>query len=178
MRALLTTWALFVFVFSLVSVLPGQEVTHSTTAQKPSASVDNNKEKNIKQYIELLRADVRREKAEIMGALMQLDVDQSAKFWPIYSSYDAELTKLNDLRVANIEEYGRSYNEMTDAKADQLIQTAMKYRNQRSDLLARYYERIKQTLGGIQAARFVQVEDQLLLIIDLQIASLLPTVSE
>jgi hypothetical protein len=37
---------------------------------------------------------------------------------------------------------------------------------------------VKQALGGITAARFVQVEDQLLLIIDLQIDSSLPVVGQ
>ena len=38
--------------------------------------------------------------------------------------------------------------------------------------------RIKQSLGGITAARFAQVEHQLLLIIDLQIISRLPVVGK
>jgi hypothetical protein len=37
---------------------------------------------------------------------------------------------------------------------------------------------MKQSLGAITAARFLQVEHQLLLIIDLQIASSLPIVGE
>jgi hypothetical protein len=109
-----------------------------------------------------------------MSAVMQLDPDEAAKFWPIYRDYDAELTKVNDLRVANIEEYSRTYNQLTDAKADELIHNAMEYQKQRADLLAKYYDRVKQEMGAITAARFVQVEHQLLLIIDLQIASSLP----
>jgi len=40
--------------------------------------------------------------------------------------------------------------------------------------LAKYYDRVKQEMGAMTAARFVQVENQLLFIIDLQIASSLP----
>jgi hypothetical protein len=134
--------------------------------------------KNIQAYIELLRSDVRQQKSEAMGAVMQLSAADAAKFWPIYSEYDAELTKLNDSRVANIQEYARSYDQMTDEKADELIQKAMVYRKQRSELLAKYYDRVKGELGGITAARFVQVEDQLLLLIDLQIDSSLPIVGQ
>jgi hypothetical protein len=133
---------------------------------------------NIQAYIELLRSDVRQQKAESMGAVMQLSAADAAKFWPIYSQYDAELTKLNDLRVANIQEYGRTYGQMTDEKADELIQKAMLYRKQRNELLEKYYGQVKQALGGTTAARFVQVEDQLLLLIDLQIDSSLPIVGE
>jgi hypothetical protein len=134
--------------------------------------------KNIQAYIELLRSDVRQQKSEAMGAVMQLSASDAAKFWPIYSDYDAELTKLNNSRVANIQEYARTYDQMTDEKADELIQKAMAYRKQRAELLAKYYERVKSALGAITAARFVQVEDQLLLLIDLQIDSSLPIVGQ
>ena len=85
---------------------------------------------------------------------------------------------MNDQRVANIEEYARSYNQLTDEKADELVQNAMRYQKMRSELLAKYYDRVKQSLGGITAARFLQVESQLLLIIDLQIAASLPLAEE
>jgi hypothetical protein len=121
-----------------------------------------------------MRKDVRSQKFAIMDAVMQLDLDQAAKFWPIYRDYDGELKKLNDLRVANIKEYAQSYNNLSDAKADVLIQNAISYQKQRMDLLAKYYERVKESLGAVTAARFAQVEQQLLLIIDLQIDSSLP----
>jgi hypothetical protein len=88
------------------------------------------------------------------------------------------LTKLNDLRVANIEEYASTYTQMTDEKADELIKNAMQYQKLRSELLAKYYGRVKDSLGAITAARFAQVENQLLMIIDLQIASSLPLVGQ
>ena len=129
-------------------------------------------------YLDLLRKDVRQEKAEIMGAVMVLSADDATKFWPIYSDYDAELTKLNDQRVENIKEYARVYNQMTDEKADELIQKSLAYQKQRAELLAKTYDRVKQAIGAITAARFAQVEHQLLLIIDLQIASSLPVVGQ
>jgi hypothetical protein len=114
----------------------------------------------------------------MMGAVMQLSAADAAKFWPIYEQYDKELTKLNDQRVANIQDYASSYDQMTDAKADELIQKAMSYRKQRAELLAKYYQQVRQALGGITAARFIQVEEQLLLIIDLQIDASLPVVGQ
>jgi hypothetical protein len=146
--------------------------------QAPPAAMTDTQQKNLQEYIELLRSNVREQKDEVLGFIMALDVDQSAKFWPIYSEYDVELTKLNDLRVANIQEYARRYGQMTDAKADELIQNAFQYRKQRSELLAKYYGRLKDSLGAIEAARFLQIEDQLLAITDLQIASVLPVVGQ
>jgi len=65
---------------------------------------------------------------------------------------------------------------MTDEKADQLVQNAVAYQRQRTELLAKTYDRVKQALGGVQAARFAMVEHQLLAIIDLQVVSSLPII--
>lgn len=148
--------------------------------QTPSAATasQNPKELNLQEYTELLRKDVRQQKAEIMGSVMVLSTDDAAKFWPIYSEYDAELTKLNNKRMENIKEYARTYDQMTDAKADELIQNALAYQKERDELLAKTYDRVKQALGAVTAARFVQVEHQLLLLIDLQIISSLPIASQ
>jgi len=146
-------------------------------AKAPSqAAPPTAKDLNIKEYIALLRKDVRADKAKLMGAMMQLEADQAAKFWPIYKEYEDELGTVNDLRVANILEYARTYTQMTDDKADELVRNAIEFQKQRQELLAKYYGKMKEALGGITAARFLQIEHQLLLIIDLQIDSELPVV--
>jgi hypothetical protein len=151
------------------------EKAKSQSAREPETDAQN---KNLQEYIDLLRKDVRQQKSEIMGAVLALSANEAAKFWPIYNEYDAQLTKLNDERVENIKEYARNYFQLTDDKADELIQKALAYQKQRSELFARTYERVKQAIGGVEAARFAQIEQQLLLIIDLQIASSLPVAEE
>jgi hypothetical protein len=153
----------------------GTQKTESKTAVSPKA---DDQKKNTDAYIALMRRDVRQEKAEIMGAMMVLSAEDSAKFWPIYNEYDAELTRLNDQRVANIKEYALNYNQMTDEKADELIQKSLEFRKQRAELFAKTYDKVKQALGGTTAARFAMVEDQLLLLIDLKIVSSLPIVGQ
>lgn len=175
MKKWLTTCLPVILSLTVCSAAYAKKKPQPEPTQLPASPPANDtQQKNLQEYIELLRSDVRQQKAEIMGAVMALDIDQSAKFWPIYSEYDAELTKLNNLRVANIQEYARNYDQMTAAKADELIQNAFDYRKQRSELLAKYYGRVKDSLGAIEAARFVQVENQLLTILDLQISSALP----
>jgi hypothetical protein len=149
-----------------------------TTESKAAASPTDAQMKNLDAYIDLLRKDVRQQKEEIMGSVMVLSATDAAKFWPIYGEYDKELTKLNDQRAENIKEYARTYNELTDEKADELIQKSLAYQKQRIELLARTYDRVKEALGGITAARFVQVEHQLLLLIDLEIVSALPVAEQ
>jgi|SRR5271163_3812554 len=171
-------WLMLLTLLTLVPVGWSQDATQPTKPAKQatiSPQADAEK-KNIQEYIALLRTDVRQQKAEIMGSVMQLSAADAAKFWPIYSEYDAELSKLNDQRLANIQEYARTYAQMTDEKADELAHKAMSYQKQRAELLEKYYDRVKQDLGAITAARFVQIEHQLLSLIDLRVASELPIV--
>jgi hypothetical protein len=166
-------------ICSHLSFLPGATAHQKDQSQqvldnpeRPSSVTP--KEQNLEEYIKLLREDVRSQKFAVMREVMDLNPEEAAKFWPIYRDYDTELTKVNDLRITNIEQYARSYGQLTDEKADELIRRAMTYQQQRADLLGKYYDRMKQELGAVTAARFVQIEHQLLLIIDLQIASSLP----
>jgi hypothetical protein len=173
----ITVRAMVMAVFLVICLTSSAALVAQTkTATKTPATAATPEDANIKAYIALLRKDVRTEKAKLLGTVMQFDAEDAAKFWPIYRDYDVELSKLNDMRVANIQEYAKSYTTMTDDKADELIKNAMSYQKQRGELLAKYYERVKQDLGAITAARFVQVEHQLLTIIDLKIASALPVV--
>ena len=165
---------LAIFVAYCPLTFAQQAAPSQNIQQQPALSLTDTQQTNVQEYIDLLRSNVRQEKEEIVGAVMGMDADQAEKFWPIYSQYEAELTKLNNQRVANIQEYARSYGQITNDKADELMQNAFNYRKQRSDLLEQCYGRVKASLGSIEAARFVQIESQLLEIIDLQIASSLP----
>jgi hypothetical protein len=171
---------LLLALLAQIAVFPQTSQAQANTGgsdNKATVTPDpDSQQKNLAAYIDLLRIDVRQQKAEIMGSVMVLSADDAAKFWPIYAQYDAAITKLNDQRAENIKEYARTYTQMTDAKADELIQKAWAYQTQRAELLVKTYDQVKQALGAVTAARFVQVEHQLLLLIDLEIVSALPVV--
>lgn len=169
---------LFVLAVFLAPPLRAQSQTQKAPDKAASSPEADTQKKNTDAYIALLRRDVRQEKAEIMGAMMALNAQDSAKFWPIYGDYDAQLTKLGDMRIANIKEYAKNYDNLTDDEADKLIQNAMAYQKQRQELLAATYMKVRDALGGVTAARFAMVEHQLLAIIDLKVISSLPVAGQ
>ena len=65
---------------------------------------------------------------------------------------------------------------MTDDAADRIARGALDLEATRTALKAKYYDSVKSALSAKQAARFLQIENQLLLLIDLQIAASLPIV--
>ena len=131
---------------------------------------------NLRAYVELLRSDVRGQKVAILTEMMEFTEQEDAKFWPIYREYDVELSKINDDRITLIQEYAKNYEEMTDTVADRLARGALDLEGRRNALKLKYYDRLKSALSAKTAARFLQVENQLLMILDLQISAALPVV--
>jgi Spy/CpxP family protein refolding chaperone len=148
---------------------PAAKAAHPTKVASTSKG-------NIDQDIKLLRQNVRTEKSKLILNALNLTADQTAKFLPIYKDYEKELSKLNDLREANVREYAANYTSMTDNKADELVNQALSYYRKRSDLIAAYYDKVRAALGTGTAARFAQVEWTLDNLIDLQIQSNLPLI--
>jgi hypothetical protein len=165
----------WIAVVAIVAALfYGPKVFGQQEAAKPTTT--DSQDTNIRAYVELLRADVKTKKTAILTELMQLSDEQAEKFWPIYRDYDYELQALNDRKLAGIQEYAKNYQSMTDQKADELANLALDLEYQRNYIKGYYYEKIRDQLGGIIAARFLQIENQMLMVLDLQISSSLPIV--
>jgi hypothetical protein len=161
------TTAILAFVMLCASGSQGQE-------QAPRDSSSQTRALNLSAYAELLRSDVRAQKVAIITEVMGFTDTEDAAFWPIYREYDLELAKLGDERMALIAEYAKHYASLTDAVADRLATKALDLEARRHAVKAKYYERVKTAVSPRTAVRFLQVEHQLLLLIDLQIASALP----
>src|SRR6185436_1818696 len=127
-------------------------------------------------YAELLRSDVRAQKVVILTQLMNFTEAEDKAFWPIYREYDIEMAKLGDERIALIAEYAANYSALTDAVAEKLAAKALDLEARRQALKAKYFDRLKTALSPRTALRFLQIEQQLLLLIDLQISAALPIV--
>jgi len=142
--------------------------------QPPTA--DETKEANLKAYVEMLRKDVKKEKVSILSELMSLSPDESSKFWPVYNEYDKSLTAIADERIALIRMYAENYGSITDQMATKLATGVLDIEAKRTQLKRQYFQRISQALSAKIAARFLQIENQLEKILDLQISSSLPIV--
>jgi hypothetical protein len=132
--------------------------------------------RNLQAYIELLRSDIREQKVAIIAGMMQFSEADDAKFWPVYREYEKELSSINDERLALIKEYANTYEQMTDQIANRLAHSALDLEARRNALKTKYYERLTAILPARAAARLLQVENQILLLLDLQIAASLPVV--
>ena len=158
-------------VFAVCGVLMLAAMLHAQEAARTPSE-----ETNIKQYVKLLRQDLKKGKVAVLTEMMALTPDEASKFWPVYNEYDKELTRLGDERLALIRTYAENYGTMTDQKVSEIARKALDQEAQRTELKKRYFERFSKAISPKTAGRFLQIENQLLMIIDLQVASSLPIV--
>jgi hypothetical protein len=162
-----------VFTPVVVAWLAGAGLASAQT----TAATNESREANLHAYVSLLRSDLRSEKSAIVAEVMQFTEAEDQKFWPIYREYETELAAINTERMALVKEYALVFDSLTDAVADKLASGTIALESRRNTLTAKYYDRFKSALSAKTAARFLQVERQILLLLDLQIAAALPVVS-
>ena len=134
--------------------------------------------KGVDDYIQLLRSDVRTQKAVIITKAMQFTDEESSAFWPVYREYELELSKIMDDRIELIKEFLINYYILTDEKASELAKKVFKLEKRRIKLKEKYFKKITKALSAIMAAKFIQVDNQINLLVDLQLASELPLIKE
>ena len=151
-------------------------LTASPLGAQGAAGADAARARNLNAYAELLRSDIREQKVALISGMMQFSEADDQKFWPVYREYEGELSSINDQRLALIREYAQAYEKMTDEIANRLAHAALDLEARRNALKTKYYERLTTILPARTAARVLQVENQILLLLDLQIAASLPVI--
>jgi hypothetical protein len=167
--------ALILALAAAATGIAAQQTPAQGTHMQDSA---RSKELNTQAYIQLLHADLSSKKEQIVRETMQLNDQQAAIFWPIYREYQAEQSRLAAEKLAVVADYSGNFSSMTDEKADQLAQKTMQLDERRMALREKFYAITKKALSPTLAARFFQVEHQLQLIVDLQIAANLPIIEQ
>jgi len=127
-------------------------------------------------YVSLLRVDLRAAKAEIVTNSLELSTDELSRFWPIYHEYDMALAKMNSERVSLLREFALNYASIGDTQAAELTHRSFEFQRRRLALLEKYYEKVAKSFNPGTAARFVQLEHQLLMLVDVQLASEMPLI--
>ena len=125
-------------------------------------------------FIELLRSDVKAKKVEIITAGMALAEEDATVFWPIYRKYQYDLDLLNDELLALLKDYAQHYENLTSKKATALAGQIFTLQEKKLKLRKTYFEEFNKVLAPKIVARYVQLDNRLNLLLDLQLASRVP----
>ena len=153
---------------AVLILLAGSMAMPNTLACAQGDSVDSD--------LELLRADARAKKVELIKELIQLTEEESAAFWPVYKKYEAELKRIYDARSELIRDYVEHFDKLDDEKAKELVETSFELEEKMTSLKKQYFKEFEEVLPLVTVAKFFQLEHRINLMIDSEIASQLPLI--
>ena len=129
-------------------------------------------------YFELLRQDLSTKKVALITEVMQFTDAEAEVFWPMYREYDFERKKIGDQVLKLIKDYAANFENITDEKAQELMSRNLDLKGEENNLNIIYFRKFSMAIAPARAAKFMQVMNQIDLIIDVQIASQLPLIGE
>lgn len=121
--------------------------------------------------VELLRADLRTKKMELIADRMQFTGKEADAFWPLYRKYEVELAAINDKKIAVMQDYLKSHDNLNDAGAKDLARRVFEVDQMTLDLRKKTFQELTGVLSPKTAARFLQIERRLQLLLDVQLAA-------
>jgi hypothetical protein len=72
--------------------------------------------------------------------------------------------------------YATHYQTMTDQEASELAKATFDLEAQRTELKRKYFPKFAEVVPATKAARFFQIENQLNILVDFQVAATLPLI--
>jgi hypothetical protein len=126
--------------------------------------------------IKLIRQDVQSAKEGIIKDTMQFTDAEGTAFWPVYKLYAADQKAIADKRLAIIMDYAKKYDTLSNDDAKGLTQRMFQVDDDTQALRKKYFSKFETAIGAKRAAMFYQVDNRLTLIVNMQLASVIPLV--
>jgi Spy/CpxP family protein refolding chaperone len=131
-------------------------------------------QENAADDIELLISQIQTDKRAIVLRTLELSDEQLAKFIPIYDAYQAEMKGQFERGAALLDKFGASFGSMDDATARKLMNDWFKLRDGRNEIMRRYSKKMEKVLPATEVLQWVQVENKLNTLLDVQAAASVP----
>jgi Spy/CpxP family protein refolding chaperone len=131
-----------------------------------------------KEDVDLIQSIFGKEKKEVVQVYMTLPEAQTAKFWALYDTYETARKKLGQERIKLIEAYANNYEKLDSKKASELITKKFAWADKYTKFQQLYFTKFSAIIGGLQAAKFFQLEDYIENCIRVSIQEEIPFIGE
>ncbi len=126
--------------------------------------------------MDIVREKVRADKKLLVAENMGLTESQAKAFWPIYDSYQKDLSKLGDRMIALIQSYAKDYESMTNEAAKKLVDEYLDIESDRQALRKSYLPKFRKVLSETKVARYYQIEQKIHALVSFELAENIPLV--
>jgi hypothetical protein len=138
------------------------------------APVVNEKFSDLEPAIKMLRQEVGQDRREIVKKNMLLTGTESARFWPLYDQYRADMSKVGDRRVRLITDFAANRDSMTEDEAQRLTQERFDIEREKIKVKEEYVRKMSKDLSSRTVARFFQIDAKLDAAVDAELAARIP----
>jgi hypothetical protein len=163
-----------VLVFIGICVFGSPRLAAQETSSQSADPAGSNGDESFDNQVAQLRNNIRWTTKKLVAANLTLTDSEAAKFWPVYEQYSADREKINDTRIALIEEYADGYGTLTDNQADSFIRNWLDADTSAAQLRQKYVPIFREVLPGKKAATFFQLDRLIGMMVDVQLTSQLP----
>jgi hypothetical protein len=110
--------------------------------------------------MQILLDKVRADKKLLVAANMELTESEAKGFWPLYEEYQSELFLLRSRTARLINDYAKSFKDMSDEKAKRLLNESINIDSLGLKLRKTYLPKFRQVLSEKKATRYFQIENK------------------
>src|SRR5688572_6549123 len=118
------------------------------------------------------------EKRKLVSNYMQIPQSQAAAFWNVYEQYEVDRRELGRKRIELIDQYAKTYKDLTDDKADEIAKGILENNVKLEKFHQSYYGKFKKATSAVTAAQFMQLELYLQSEIKREITANIPFIGE
>jgi hypothetical protein len=126
--------------------------------------------------VDLMRADIRSRKKQLIASNLKLTDQEAIKFWPVYDRYTADLMTINDKKFRLIQNYADHWGTMTEEQASLFMRQWLDVDIAITQLRQKYVPEVLQVLSARKTSTFFQLDRRISMMIDLQLSSQMPLV--
>jgi hypothetical protein len=126
--------------------------------------------------MQLVRDKIRADKKLLIAENLPLTAAEAKAFWPVYDSYQKELSALNDRTIKLIKDYANNHQTMSNQTAKRLMDEYLAIEAARLKIRQAYVPRFRKVLGEKLVARYYQIENKVQAAVNYELATEIPLV--
>jgi hypothetical protein len=127
---------------------------------------------------DVLLSTLRANRKAFVAVNLQLSDEQAKAFWPLYDRYAQEIGAIGDRVASLVTDYEKSYADLSNDKALQLITGYLDAEAERAKIRRGYLDEFAKILPGRTVARFFQLENKIDAVLRYELAKTIPVVEE
>jgi hypothetical protein len=124
-----------------------------------------------KAYLTLLNSDLGKLRRTLITANLKLDQQEGTAFWPLYDDYQGELNRLGQARLELLQEYKAVGTNISDEMAGAMLLQFLDMEEKETGIKRKFYQEVEKKVSPRVAARLFQVDNQINLMLNLELAA-------